>query len=229
MRRVAALTLVLLAPAAVPALASPSAPMSLVVTVTNSKLMLSRTTFPLGSLTVTVVNKSSGPGRILVGGKQTSLVAPGRRASLKLLLTRIGSYTLVSTGKQKRLQISFHVVSGSPGGATTPAPAPASSSGTTASMCAKPLATTVTASLDDGRYTFSQTTIPCGPVTFEVTNVGKLQHSLFLETQGGEGPTLSPGQTVRMVVNLPPGGVYYVDGVYEVDLGGAVGTLAIAG
>ena len=67
----------------------------------------------------------------------------------------------------------------------------------------------------------SQTTVPCGTVTFAVTNVGTIVHSFDLFQQNPSrmlvlGPQIQPGQSVSLVVRFTQkGAVEYVCGEGE--------------
>ena len=82
--------------------------------------------------------------------------------------------------------------------------------------CTSPTATTVLVQLaqDQGALTISRSTIPCGTVTFVVTDTGSLRDSLQAfgqepEVQGST-PELEPGQTARLTVRFPAKGLVYV-------------------
>jgi hypothetical protein len=109
----------------------------------------------------------------------------------------------------------------------TAAAAPAPPAG-----CPAPTRTTVTVTIEDGRFRFSQTTVPCGIVTFVVTNRGDVDgedevDGLVLSVPGGVGRSLAKGQTASLVVALAPGRVDYTAGNYEKNYDGEYGTLVV--
>jgi plastocyanin len=55
-------------------------------------------------------------------------------------------------------------------------------------------------------YSVSPSTIPCGPVTFTVTNNGDTQHDFQIEgLVGAATRLLAPGDKVAMTATVPPG------------------------
>jgi hypothetical protein len=87
--------------------------------------------------------------------------------------------------------------------------------------CTSPTTTTVTVQLAQGQggLTVSQSVIPCGTVTFQVTDTGPLNDSLQAFSnvppiQGGT-PELQPGQTAKLTVRfLAKGLIYIQSGTY---------------
>jgi hypothetical protein len=67
---------------------------------------------------------------------------------------------------------------------------------------------------DGGGLTVSQSVIPCGTVTFQVTNSGRLNDSLqaFSELPPVQGatPELRPGQTASLTLRFPAKGLVYI-------------------
>jgi hypothetical protein len=86
---------------------------------------------------------------------------------------------------------------------------------TTFVPCSQPATTTVAVRMDhDGTgITLSRTTIPCGTVTFVVTNVGALDDSLqvFADYPGARGttPELGTGQTAKLTIRFTEKSVAY--------------------
>jgi hypothetical protein len=100
--------------------------------------------------------------------------------------------------------------------------------------CTNPVTSSVSASITLGQITLSQTTIPCGTVTFTVTNtdmanVHDLNFALPTLPRGvAFGPHLRPGQSATMVVNFPyKGTVYYFCSQTEHDENGESGDLTV--
>jgi hypothetical protein len=200
-----------------------------VVTVTDARIVVSRSTVATGTTVLTVLNRSSGSRRVRVAGAVTRLMKPGTRATLRVTFTAGGRYAVVASGGKKPLTATLRAVVSVPTGTLAPPPPPPPASSQAGSSCAKPVATTVAVALGDGQFTFSPSVVPCGTITFVLTNVGTVNHSLYLESAGAQSGGLAPGQSEKLTVNLSPGGIPYLDGVYEVDLGGAVGTLPVSG
>ena len=84
---------------------------------------------------------------------------------------------------------------------------------------------------DHGGLAQSQSSVPCGAVTFVVTNVGELVDDLhvFADVPGEKGatPELKPGQTARLTITFAAKGRAYLEsGDYppaEPEFGGDVG------
>jgi uncharacterized cupredoxin-like copper-binding protein len=78
---------------------------------------------------------------------------------------------------------------------------------TTGATCATPSrATTVTVGMTEYAFQMSQTSIPCGMVTFVEMNNGTLDHNInILGASGGAGPIIHQGDTARFTVALNPG------------------------
>ena len=79
--------------------------------------------------------------------------------------------------------------------------------------------------MHDGFFALSQTSIPCGAVTFVTTNVGTFEHSLVLGS--GARPGLNAGETGSFTVNLAPGDVRWECGTFSHDDLGEEGTFVI--
>ena len=206
--------------------AAQSRVVGLTVTLTDTRATASRASVATGSLTVTIVNKGTKPRVFTFAGARKS-VAAGGKATFHVVLTP-GAFTFTALGKPKTLK---GVVTATPvvasGQVTTTTPS--SSSNSVLASCPKPVTSTVNVTLDDGKFTFSPAVAQCGTVTFALTNVGKNNHSLYLESSGAQSGALAPGQSERLTVPLGPGSVTWVDGVYETDLGGDAGTLTVSG
>jgi uncharacterized cupredoxin-like copper-binding protein len=89
--------------------------------------------------------------------------------------------------------------------AATPNAAPATAA-TAPGTCTSPQSSAVTVSAFDLGYTLSSSTIPCGTVTFTMTNDGDTQHDFLIDRPGGGGSRLlAPGERVSFTVSIPPG------------------------
>jgi hypothetical protein len=81
--------------------------------------------------------------------------------------------------------------------------------------CTNPVATTVSLQMAqyNGGITVSQTTIPCGTVTFVVTDTGTLTDSLQIFTEvpsiAASTPELPPGRTATLTIHFPQKGIVY--------------------
>jgi hypothetical protein len=174
---------------------------TVVVTVTASKLTFSTDTLPVGVAEFRIVNRSGVPRTFIIGAGRTRLIPAGGSADLHVVLSAGGFYTARAPGTRRALPLSSLIDVFEP--------------------CATPTTTTVSVRMaqDQGGITLSQTTIPCGTVTFAVTNAGTHTDSLqiFGEQPGetGSTPELQPGQTATIVVQfLIKGTGYYQSGTY---------------
>jgi uncharacterized cupredoxin-like copper-binding protein len=83
--------------------------------------------------------------------------------------------------------------------------------------CVNPVASSVTVALgqDHGGLTQSQSSAPCGTVTFVVTNVGELVDDLHVfadaPAEKGSTPELNPGQSARLTINFTAKGTAFLE------------------
>ena len=166
------------------------------VTLGDATIRLAPSSVTAGSVVFRVVNKGRTPRDFEVAGRRTPSVAPGKSASLKVELAK-RPYRYVSRGAGQAAPLTGFV------GVLAP--------------CTHPTASTVNVTMTLGQISLSHTTLPCGSVTFLVTNGQTAgdnhQFSLAISTLVSGGvfaPRLRPGQTARMTVNLSyKGKVYY--------------------
>ncbi len=166
---------------------------------------------PVGRVVFNVSNRAANARRLTVGQTRTRLIQPRHSATLQVDLRSRGPYTVVETGPKNTPRITGVVRVFEP--------------------CTRPSATTVGVNVDHGRtgITLSRATIPCGTVTFVVTNIGtavdSLQFFADYPQKGGATPELQPGQSARVTVQFPEKGIaYYQSGIYipgEEELGGS--------
>ena len=192
-------------------------------------MSLSRSSIPVGTAVFSVTNRASSARTVVVAGKRTLPIAPGRKVTLRVAFGKGGSYVLVSVGTKTRvakatLRVTSTGTAPAPVASSSPTSPPPASTGAAAS-CNSPVATTVTVSMHDGFFTFSQTMIPCGAVTFVTSNLGRFEHSVVLGS--GARPGLNPGETGSYTVNLAPGDVHWECGTFGHDDLGEEGTLVI--
>jgi hypothetical protein len=176
-----------LAPSAAPSHVKVDAA-SVRVTLTDSKLIVAPSRVPVGIVVFRIVNRGHGARRFSVGSTRTRAIAPGGSASLRIAFTTPGTRSTASAGVRRATQLTGVI------GVFAP--------------CAHPTATTVLVQLgqDNGGLTISQTTIPCGAVTFVVTDTGSLIDSLqvFADYAGAHGttPELEPGRTASLTIQF---------------------------
>jgi hypothetical protein len=174
---------------------------TVVVTLTASKLTFSTENIPVGEAEFRIVNRSGDARTFVIGGMRTHLIPAGGSADLHVVLSAGGYYTARAVSARRTPPLSSLIDVFEP--------------------CAAPAATTISVRMaqDQGGITLSQTAIPCGTVTFVVTNAGTHTDSLqiFGEQPGetGSTPELQPGQTATVVVQfLIKGSGYYQSGTY---------------
>jgi plastocyanin len=160
---------------------------------TEYAFTLSKTSVPLGSVVFTVVNRGKLKHSFTIAGQKTPALAPGKRAKLTIVFTRGGDYTYTSAvaGQSAKGMKGVFVVTG---GAAAPAPKVTTPAGggeagasTTGDACTNPSNTAVSVKLYEWGFILSQSTIPCGTVTFNVLNVGEIAHTFDIEGTSSRG------------------------------------------
>jgi uncharacterized cupredoxin-like copper-binding protein len=205
---------------------------TITVTMSEYKFKLSKSkNIPKGTVVFKLVNKGKIPHNFRINGKTSKLIAPGKTGSLTVTFKKKGSFAYLCT-------VTGHAklgMKGVLGIATAPVTTPTTTTTTTsASTCASPQATTVTVSEFEYGFTLSQTTAPCGTVTFVMTNAGSIVHDFILygaqPATTGLGPTLNPGQSATMQTVLMNAGNYqYIcDVPHHAELG-MTGTFTVTG
>jgi hypothetical protein len=204
------------------ALGTGAAATPVTVTISHSRVGFSRLTVPIGVIVLRVTNEDRVARQFSVGGQHTPVLAPGKTASLRVVL-----------GKRQ----AYRYRSGSLSGwLTVIAPCVNPTQSTVTVDFAAPTTTPPGAQTPFASMTFSQTTIPCGNVTFVVKNdTASDFHDLNLDLslQGGpsrviSGQRVAPGQSTTMTVDFGlKGNVYYYCREPEHSEGGESGYLVI--
>jgi hypothetical protein len=182
------------------------------VTLTDTTLTLSRTTVPAGLVVFEIRNRGKHRHEFEIAGNATPKLASNRSTILRIVFERGGSYRFAARGLRAGV---LHVAAAKTAGSAAPT---STGSNTTSSPqpCTNPSTTTVTVTITDkyvpDGWSFSQATIPCGTVTFVLTNMGKVQHGLRLMDPAGQilppNPGVGPSQTLSITVNLRYRGTY---------------------
>jgi uncharacterized cupredoxin-like copper-binding protein len=205
---------------------------TITVTMTEYRFKLSKSkNIPLGTVVFKLVNKGKIPHDFKIAGKTSKLIAPGKTGSLTVVFTKKGTYAYVCAvfghaklGMKGSLAIATAAVTPPPVTTTTTTPA---------AVCTSPVATTITVSEFEFGFTLSQTTVPCGTVTFVMTDNGTVTHNFILSgtvpASAGVGPTLNPGQTATMTANVVPGSLDYLCSIPGHAESGMKGTLTVTG
>jgi nitrite reductase (NO-forming) len=163
-------------------------------------------------------------------GTVTAMLKPGTSAALKVTLTK-GTYEYLCTvpghaklGMKGHIGVSV-VAPPPPPPTTTTTPVTTTTNPTT--TCASPQSTTVSVNEFEFGFTLSQSSAPCGMVTFNQTNGGQIEHNF--DINGLAGQLISPGGSTTMTVNLRPGTYRYLcDGNGHGSLG-MFGTFTVTG
>jgi hypothetical protein len=179
------------------------------VSITSSRLRLVPPTVPTGTILFRVRNNSSRTVAFGLANTRTPPIDPGRAAALRLELLAPGRYRFAVFGLGTATALAGVLTVRNPvqPAATTPPPPTA-----TDRSCSAPTASTVMVTMADGVYKLSAYAVPCGTVTFVTTNTGTGVHSFHVGAPGGDGPTLDPGQTATMTVQLGKGTYQYACG-----------------
>lgn len=168
---------------------------------------------PVGAAVFRIVNRGRVARRFSISGSRTRAIPAGGSAMLRIAFMTPGTRTTVSAATRRATRITGVL------GVFAP--------------CAHPTETTVDVQLgqDNGGLTISQTTIPCGAVTFVVNDTGSLIDSLqvFADYAGARGttPELKPGQTASLTIQFTEiGNAYAQSGDFppaEPEFGGDYG------
>ncbi|MGH2850809.1 MAG: hypothetical protein ACRDLP_09355 [Solirubrobacteraceae bacterium] len=158
--------------------------------------MFAPTFVPTGTVLITVVNRTKDRRDFGVGARRTGAIAAGRSARL----------TVTVSGSGER-QFSSVVAAGSRHGTGVSRPLTAALH--LFAPCRDPSTTTVDVQIDKsaGGLTLSPTTVPCGAVTFDVTDVDTPYAALLVSSdappRSGMTPQLNPGGTATLTVQFP--------------------------
>jgi uncharacterized cupredoxin-like copper-binding protein len=174
-------------------------------------------------------------------GRATPVLGPGRTATMKVRLGGQGTYEFLCTvaghagaGMKGLLGVGVPVKAqpapvAAAGAAPGPQPsAPATPPGAGSSnACPSPQSTTVSVNEFDFGFTLSRPSVPCGTVTFNMTNTGNASHDFAIG--GNTSATIRTGQSTTMTADLGPGTYRYVCDVNGHDALGMLGTLTVTG
>jgi len=166
----------------------------------------------------------AGTAKNACAGQKTIMLKPGQSATLRVVLKKGRYEYLCSTpghaaeGMKGLIGVGVKVAApaGSasptpPGQSTTPSPTSPPPGGASIASCPRPQATTVDVNLFEYAIVISANTVPCGQVTFNVRNTGKLGFDFAIRGPvNREGRVLDPGQSTSMTVPLSPGTYEYL-------------------
>jgi hypothetical protein len=169
---------------------------TVVVTITRGGLEVAPVNVLAGTLLFKIANHAKVARDFAIGGKRTAQIPPGTSATLTVALTA-GFQTYSSMRLSHRGRITGLLDALAP--------------------CADPAATTVTVHMtqEPGGIALSQNRIPCGTVTFVVTNVGALTDALWvfgtLPREKGVTPEIASGQTASLTIQFVATGIVYYE------------------
>jgi hypothetical protein len=154
--------------------AQAAAPTTLVVRITATQVRVAQAPVRVGIVTFKVSNRSRVARDFRIAGKRTPRMAAGKSATLKVNVTKTG-LVVYSSGALRGV-LTF------------------------VDPCTKPATSTVSVQMVEAAMKLSQTSIPCGSVTFAVTNAGTIAHSFRIGSAGTA--QIQPGQTASLTVRL---------------------------
>jgi plastocyanin len=196
---------------------------------TEGAFELSRTTVPIGTVVFTVVNRGRLAHVFAIAGKRTASIPPGKSASLTLLFAKAKTYH-GGFGTLAVLAPAASTGRSPPTISTTAGTQPAA---VVRESCANPTASTVKVAIFDFGFTLSQSSVPCGSVTFQITNTGAIQHNFDVQipfngiAAFSGGLNLLGGESATETLSYTKTGPY----AYQCDLhwvqGQMLGTLTV--
>jgi hypothetical protein len=182
---------------------------TVVVRLTSATVEAAPVNVLAGPLVFKIANKGKVARDFAIGGKQTPQIAAGRSTTLTVNLTK-GFHTYSSIRRDHRGRVRGLLNALEP--------------------CTNPVSTTVTVQMHQspGAITVSQSKVPCGDVTFLITNTGPMVDDLHvfaeLPQEKGASPELSPGQTASLSIRFVAKGIaHYESGDFppvELEYGG---------
>jgi hypothetical protein len=169
----------------------------------KSGIVFAPTAVPTGVVVFKVFNRTGAARDFGIGARRTGAIGAGRSRSLTVTLARRGSSTFSSlaAGGSTRLSGVLDVFE----------------------PCATPKRSRVEVQMAQGMggISVSQSSVPCGTVTFVVTDSGTLTDSLQVFSQrpapwvAGQTAELQPGQTATLTLRFPAKGlVHFQSGDY---------------
>ncbi|MBV8078849.1 MAG: cupredoxin domain-containing protein [Actinobacteria bacterium] len=192
------------------------------------RFTVSATSVLTGSITIKIVNRGKVKHSFSIVGETTPPIAPGKSATLTVAIVDAGTYPFFSTLKgQSSMRGTLKVVEPAPKSTSSTIPLQQGAGEPTVAPpdgpCANPVATTVKVQMIDFGFILSQTTFPCGTVTFQIQNAGQAAHTFDIQstTPSGikafnGGKTLLGGETDTEVITFSRTGTFQ----YQCDIHG---------
>ena len=205
-----------------PAFGAASKTVTVRVTASDFKFVLSKKSVPVGTVVFKVTNKGKIGHNFKIAGKKTPLLGPGKSATLKVVFKKKGKFGYLCT-------VPGHAKLGMQGklGVGVKAPISVTTTTTATTTVAGP-SSTINVSMTEYHFALSQTTVPQGNVTFVIKNDGQQTHNFDLEGKH-IGSFLDPGQTETWTVNLAARTYHYVCDVPYHAASGMEGDVVVTG
>jgi hypothetical protein len=162
------------------------------VTLTTRTVSVAAANVLAGTVKFTIANHGKVARNFAIAGKRTAPIPAGASATLSVTLGT-GFHQYSSLRRDRHGRVTGLVDALAP--------------------CTNPVATTVTVRMTQspGSIALAQSTIPCGNVTFVITNAGTLVDKLrvFADYQGetSASPEIAPGQTVTLTIRFLAKGI----------------------
>lgn len=175
--------------------AGAATPTSVTATITRAGIALVPSYVPTGTVVVTVVNRTDDRRDFGVGARRTAAIPAGHSAKLTVTLSGTGVRRFSSTA------VGSHAGSSAPGRLTAALHL--------FEPCADASATTVSVQIDRsaGGLVLSPTVVPCGTVTFAISDVDTTSAVLLVAAAAppvsGVTRQLDPGGTATLTVQFP--------------------------
>jgi uncharacterized cupredoxin-like copper-binding protein len=220
--------------AAISAGSSSSKVVTIKVTATEFKFVMSKRSVPKGT---TVIFKVTNKGKIehdfKIGTKKTKLLKPGQSTTLKVVFSKKGNIAYLCT-------VKGHAAVGMKGKfgvgvtppkvtttqvTTTTATTTTGTTTTTPVTCTSPTST-VNVSMTEYKFTLDKSSVPAGCIQFTIKNDGQVQHNFSLVGVRA-GTIMAPGGTETWAVQLTAGSKNYTCDVPFHDSFGMNGTLTV--
>jgi hypothetical protein len=169
---------------------------TVLVRITSAAVEVAPVNVLAGPLVFRIANRGKVARDFAIGGKQTPQIAAGRSTTLTVNLTK-GFHTYSSVRRDHRGRVRGLLNALEP--------------------CTNPVETTVTVQMHQspGSITVSHSAVPCGDVTFLITNTGSMVDDLHvfaeLPQEKGASPELNPGQTARLTIRFAAKGIAHLE------------------
>jgi hypothetical protein len=172
-----------------------AAPTTLAITLTDRYVQVVQKPVRVGRVTFKVANRSTVARDFRIAGKKTSKIEPGKTTTLVVTFTRTGVVVYSSAAARGD---------------------PLTGVLTFVDPCSTGARSSVSVEMSEAAMKVSRPAVPCGAVTFAVTNTGTIPHSF--RVAGRQTPQLQPGQSASVTVSLlSKGRTYIVCGEVEHD------------